>query len=149
MTDIRELRAAELERKSLENRLEEIKQREAKLHRELRDMKDINNDTALHKNATVAEVNYVLGESDGFIRGYDAAIAMIVESLTNAYRDIPMTEDELYVLVELGDARRMARVRDAKSRQIAEKAGWEKEWHGMIPTWKKVEPKEEQAEATE
>lgn len=97
----------------------------------------------------VAKVKDIGEVSDGFIRGYDAAIAMIVESLTTAYRDIPMTEDELYVLVELGDARRMARVRDAKSRQIAEKAGWEKEWHGMIPTWKKVEPKEEQAEATE
>ena len=54
-----------------------------------------------------------------------------------------MTEDELMMLVELGDALRMAKLKDAKSKRIAEKSGWERNWQGFFGVWRKKEENEQ------
>lgn len=127
-----------MERKSAEACLESIKQKEYKTAKELREMRGLVDESHLSANAKEAEVNYVLGQSEGFVDGFQSAITFIIESLASTYRDIPMTEHELYMLVELGDAIRMAKLKDAKSKRIAEKAGWSKKWNGTFGTWGKA-----------
>ena len=72
-----------------------------------------------------AAVNYILGQSAGYVDGIRAAIGLIVEAMASEYRDIPMTEDELGLLIELGEAKERAWLKDYKQRQITEKSGWE------------------------
>ena len=79
----------------------------------------------LKDDADPAAVNYILGQSAGYVDGLRAAIGLIVEAMASEYRDIPMTEDELGLLIELGEAKERAWLKDYKQRQITEKSGWE------------------------
>lgn len=138
MNDI-DLKRIELERKATADRLEDLKQRESKALRELQQMKELVDESHLSQDAKEADINFVLGQSEGFVQGFGSAIGTVVEMLASQYRDIPMTEDELMMLVELGDAKRMAMLKDARSKRIAEKSGWERDWHGLYGVWKKKE----------
>lgn len=138
MNDI-DLKRIELERKATADRLEDLKQKENKVARELRQMKELVDESHLAPDAKEADINFVLGQSEGFVQGFGSAINTVVEMLASQYRDIPITEDELMMLVELGDAKRMAMLKDAKSKRIAEKAGWERDWHGFYGVWRKKE----------
>lgn len=138
MNDI-DLKRIELERKATADRLEDLKQRESKALRELQQMKELVDESHLSQDANEADINFVLGQSEGFVQGFGSAINTVVEMLSSQYRDIPITEDELMMLVELGDAKRMAMLRDAKSKRIAEKSGWERDWHGFYGVWRKKE----------
>lgn len=142
MNDI-ELKRIELERKATADRLEDLKQRESKALRELQQMKELVDDSHLSQDAKEADINFVLGQSEGFVQGFGSAIGTVVEMLASQYRDIPMTEDELMMLVELGDALRMAKLKDAKSKRIAEKSGWERNWQGFFGVWRKKEENEQ------
>ena len=142
MNDI-DLKRIELERKATADRLEDLKQRESKALRELQQMKELVDDSHLSQDAKDADINFVLGQSEGFVQGFGSAIGTIVEMLASQYRDIPITEDELMMLVELGDAKRMAMLKDAKSKRIAEKSGWERDWHGFFGVWRKKEKDEQ------
>ena len=137
-----ELRKIQLEKKAVTEQLNSINDSERRLARELSEMKALTLDKSLSEDSTEAEVNYVLGQSDGFVNGFNAAIETIVEALSSEYRDIPLTEAELYMLVDLGDMRRMARMKDEKSRSIAVKAGWCRDWKDLSMTWKREKENE-------
>ena len=142
MNDIN-LKRIELERKATADRLEDLKQRENKALRELQQMKELVDESHLSQDAKEADINFVLGQSEGFVQGFDSAINTVVEMLASQYRNIPMTEDELMMLVELGDALRMAKLKDAKSKRIAEKSGGERNWQGFFGVWRKKEENEQ------
>lgn len=138
-----ELRKIRMEKKATEEHLDNLKEYERKLERELDNMRRLTEEgERLKADAKEGEVNYVLGHSSGYVDGFSSAIATVVEMLTAEYRDIPMTEDELYMLVELGDIRRMAKLKDEKSKNTARKAGWYMDLKGLCATWKKKEVEE-------
>ena len=139
-----ELRTIDKEIKAAKSYLEALETRRATVSREYHEMREMENDRDVKGNVSAEEINYVLGQSDGFLSGFDAAISTIIEAMASQYRDIPMTEDEMYMLVELGDRRRMARMKDAKSTRLANKAGWKRNNDAFIPYW--VKKKEEVTE---
>ena len=78
----------------------------------------------LNANVPEGAVNYILGQSAGFVAGFKAAMDDIIECLANEYREIPIGESELYMLTELGKLEERAWLKDYKQVQIIEKAGW-------------------------
>ena len=77
MNDI-ELKRIELERKATADRLEDLKQRESKALRELQQMKELVDDSHLSQDAKEADINFVLGQSEGFVQGFGSAIGTVV-----------------------------------------------------------------------
>ena len=94
---------------------------------------------------TEGEVNYVLGQSAGYVDGFIAAIDTIIQALSSEYRDIPMTEHELYMLTELGEIKERAWLKDYKQKQLIEKAGWTHDFTMRCPIWRK-KPQEQEDE---
>ena len=66
-----------------------------------------------------------MGHSSGFVNGFNAALNEIILALSNEYRDIKMTEDELYMLIQLGEEKERAWLKDDKQVRILKKNGWE------------------------
>ena len=99
--------------------------------------------THLKDDVDPAAVNYILGQSAGYVDGIRAAIGLIVEAMASEYRDIPMTEDELNLLIELGEAKERAWLKDYKQRQITEKSEWKFEFGLRCPVWVRKEQKEQ------
>lgn len=90
-------------------------------------------------------VNYVLGQSAGYVDGFKAAINVIVDALSSEYREIPMTEHELYMLTELGEQKERAWLKDYKQRRIMEKSGWKINYKDFTcPVWVKEEKESEE-----
>lgn len=136
--------AARKQIKYLENREMEIRSRIRKSHDAT-----IQDDVLLMPDITESEINYTLGQSAGFLAGFQAAINFIVDALNNQYREIPITMDELYMLVELGAEKERAYLKDFKSKKIAEKSGWEFMLMNRCPVWQKKEQEEAESEETE
>lgn len=100
-------------------------------------------ETLMKADITEGEVNYVLGQSAGYVDGFRAAIDTIIQALSSEYRDIPMTEHELYMLTELGEIKERAWLKDYKQKQIIEKAGWEFDFAMRCPIWHKKSQEQE------
>lgn len=133
-----------LEREILKKRLNMLDNRERKLYKHESDATSITADEALMKSdINPAEVNYILGHSKGFVDGFGCAVNTIIEALSSEYRDIRMTEDELYTLVELGRIRERTWLKDFKQQTVIEKAGWFFDFGARCPVWKKKEEKNE------
>lgn len=138
MTTI-ELEEIKLARETAQRQLDRLRDRESEIHREMNKAHEIAvaDKVLLKEDITESEVNYVLGHSAGYVNGFKAAIDTIVSELSNEYRDIPITEHELYMLIGLGEMRDRAWLRDFKSKEVAEKSGWEFKWENRTPIWQK------------
>lgn len=137
-----ELKGNEAAIKTAEEYIENLKQDRRRIIDDLNTMRSISKDAFLKEDAEEADVNYILGHSQGYVDGLNAAIAMVIENLSSEYRDIPMTSDEMYMLVDLGDARRTASLKNEKSKSVAEKSGWKMDWNGNVVSWRKETTKE-------
>lgn len=137
-----ELEKTRVQIKAVKESLEALEQREREILEHERDAHFINVDEGIIKDDASPElVNYVMGQSAGYVSGFRAAISTIVSALADEYRDIRMTETELYMLVELGEARERAWLKDNKQMKLLEKNGWERDFHGpSFPVWKKKAP---------
>lgn len=139
MTSI-ELEEIKLEREALKKREGLLREREQEIFSHHRAASQIVADeTLLHDDVSPVELNYVLGASKGFVDGFQKAIDTVVEALANEYRDIPITESELYMLVSLGEIRERAWLTDWKQKEIVEKSGWTFNWSARCPVWEKGE----------
>ena len=79
-----------------------MEQREREIYVHEREADCINADYRLTmKDINPDHVNYIMRQSAGYVSGFTSAINSVVCTLANEYRDIPMTESELYMLVEL------------------------------------------------
>lgn len=137
-----EMKALDLAMRKLDDRRLELKKIE-------RDANIINRDETLRKDVDPATINYILGQSAGYVDGFTAAVDTIVEALASEYRDIPMTAAEMYVLVELGEMKMRAYLKNLKQTQIAEKAGWEIDFvreNGWAKRWIKNEEEKKEEE---
>ena len=133
-----------IEREALKRREKLLNEREKELWAHNRAAGEIVADeTLLLDDVTDAEVNYVLGQSQGYVTGFTAAMDTIISALSSEYRDIPMTEDELYVLIKLGAVKEKAWLKDFKQKQIIEKAGWTFDFTERCSIWHKKEEKTE------
>lgn len=117
-----------LQKKVVQEQLDALNEAEKEILSHLKDAKLINTDL-LEKslesgNVDPGTINYIMGQSSGFVNGFRAAIGTIVSSLANGYRDIRITEDELYVLTDLGAESERAWLKDRKQSDVLEKAGW-------------------------
>jgi hypothetical protein len=72
------------------------------------------------------------------VAGFKSAVNVIVSELSNEYRDIPMTQSELYLLTELGKLEERAWLKDHKQIKIMEDSGWEQDWRHS-GNWKRKE----------
>ena len=135
-----------LEYEVLKKRQELLHEREQEIWKHHKNADAIVADETLMKaDITEGEVNYVLGKSAGYVDGFRAAIDTIIQALSSEYRDIPMTEHELYMLTELGEIKERAWLKDYKQKQIIEKAGWEFDFTKRFPIWHK-KPQEKEGE---
>ena len=121
-----ELRLIKSERDALQKRINALNEQEREIQMHTRKADVITADEmVLRDDIMPDEANYVLGQSAGFVDGFASAINTVVATLASEYRDIPITEDELFLLVELGAVKERAWLKDYKQRQITEKSGWE------------------------
>lgn len=135
-----ELEEIRLEHEILKKRQGLLQEREKEIWSHNQDARSITADETLMKSdIKPEEVNYVLGQSDGYVAGFKAAIDDIVCELSSEYRDIPMTESELYMLVELGAEKERAWLKDYKQKKIIETSGWEFDFTQRCPIWLKKE----------
>ena len=66
-----------------------------------------------------------------------------MSGFADGYRDIPVTESELYLLMELGERKERAYLKDQKSQEIAKKSGWKMEHRELgRMAWAKEEKEE-------
>ncbi len=135
-----------LEYEVLKKRQELLHEREQEIwkHHQNADV-IVADETLMKADITEGEVNYVLGQSAGYVDGFRAAIDTIVQALSSEYRDIPMTEHELYMLTELGEIKERAWLKDYKQKQIMYKAGWEFDFTKRCSIWHK-KPQEQEGE---
>lgn len=54
-----------------------------------------------------------------------------------------MTESELYMIIELGEMKERAWLKNRKDEEMLEKQGWKQEYEGFIPFWVKKDHAEE------
>lgn len=142
-----ELEEIRMERKAIEHRLCSINEREREIYLKIRDAERINADeTLLKEDIDVSEVNYILGQSDGYVQGFKSAINVIVAGLVNEDRDIPITEDELYLICELGEIKERAWLKDMKQKEIANKNGWDQQVSKRVPIWEKKQTDNDKTE---
>lgn len=139
-----ELKAIEELRESLNKRIEMLDEEAGEIRKKYRSVEIINVDEAILNDDIKPEaVNYVLGHSQGFVDGFASAINEITAALSSEYRDIPMTESELYMLVELGATKERAWLKDYKQRNLVEKNGWKFDFTKNPPIWIKESTDEE------
>ena len=143
-----------IEEEEIRLEYEVLKKRQGLLHEREREIWKHNqnadaivaDETLMKADITEGEVNYILGQSAGYVDGFRAAIDAIINALSSKYRDIPMTEHELYMLTELGEIKERAWLKDYKQRQIIKKAGWKVDYMGRCPLWLKKSEKVEEGE---
>lgn len=144
-----ELEEIRVQRNAIKKSLEALEQRELEINAHERDADYINADYRLTmKDINPDHVNYIMGQSTGYVSGFTSAINSVVCAIANKYRDIPMTESELYMIVELGEMKERAWMKDYKQRKILEKNGWKQDSKNAfaVPVWKKEQPEDEVSE---
>ena len=120
-----ELEEIRVQKRAIKKSLEALQRREQELCEHERNAAIINADDAIiSKDASPEAVNNIMSQSAGYVTGFTAALNTIICALANEFRDIPMTESELYMLVELGEMKERAWLKDDKQRKILEKNGW-------------------------
>ena len=131
---------------ALKKSMDALKERDKEILRHETEANFINSDEpfTIKEDIPSEAVNYIMGQSAGFVDGFKSAINTIVLTLSDTYRDIQMTEDELYMLVDLGVQKEMAWLKDQKQRKLLEKQGWKEEHHNFVPVWKKEEHSEDE-----
>ena len=135
-----ELMEIESQMKALQKSIDALDRRRDEIRRRERDALSIESmdGKAISSDVDPTMVNYVLGHSAGFVAGFKSAINVVVSELANDYRDIPMTESELYLLTELGKLEERAWLKDHKQIKIMEDNGWEQDWKHS-GNWKRKE----------
>ena len=131
---------------ALKKSMDALKERDKEILRHEKEADFINSDEPfLIKDDIPPEaVNYIMGQSAGFVDGFKAAINTIVLTLSDTYREIQMTEDELYMLIDLGVQKDRAWLKDQKQKKLLEKQGWKEKHHNFVPVWVKEESEGEQ-----
>lgn len=145
-----ELEEIRLQQKAVKKTLEALQEREREICSHERDASIINSDDLCIKGAVESDqVNYIMGQSAGFISGFRSAVSIVVSALASEFRDIPMTESELDMLVELGGAEERAWLKDNRQKKILENNGWKQDFKDLTCplVWKK-EPTETDDEVT-
>lgn len=133
-----------IEREALKRRENLLNEREREIWKHQQDASMITADeTLLLDDVMEGELNYIIGHSTGYVDGFKAAVNTIIEALSSEYRDITMTEDELYMLTELGKVEERAWLKDYKQKRIIEKAGWQFDFSKRSSMWHKKEEKTE------
>ena len=139
-----ELEEIRLEQQILKKKMDALVEREKEVNKRIRESKQLTADEALLKgDVSAVEVNYVLSYYAGYKSGVDAAMNTIVESLASQYRDIPITEDELYMVGELGRLQHQAWLKSYKPMEAARNSGWDQDYFAKNPIWKRKEEKKE------
>lgn len=138
--------AISIQKKALRKQIEALEEREREIHLHEEDAQHINSNElpALKDGVNPSVVNYVAGQSKGYVDGFKSAINTIVFALSSEYREIPMTESELYMIIELGEMKERAWLRNRKDEEALEKMGWKQEYEGFCPFWVKKENAEEE-----
>ena len=138
--------AINVQKSALKKSMDALEERDREILRHEREADFINSDEPfLIKDDIPPEaVNYIMGQSAGFVDGFKSAINTIVLTLSDTYRDIQMTEDELYMLIDLGVQKDRAWLKNQKQKKLLEKQGWKEEHHNFVPVWVKEESEGEQ-----
>ena len=138
--------AINVQKSALKKSMDALEERDREILRHEKDANFINSDEPflLKDDIPPEAVNYIMGQSAGFVDGFKSAINTIVLTLSDTYRDIQMTEDELYMLIDLGAQKERAWLKDQKQKKLLEKQGWKESHHGFVPVWSKEESTEEQ-----
>ena len=135
-----ELEEIKVEREALRRREKLLNERESEIYEHQLDASPITADDLLIKDdVDEREVNYIMGHSSGFVAGFNEALNEIIDALSCEYRDIKMTEDELYMLAQLGQRKERAWLKDDKQVRILEKNGWEMIFNIGGRHWQKKE----------
>ena len=131
---------------ALKKSMDALKERDKEILRHEKEADFINSDEPfLIKDDIPPEaVNYIMGQSAGFVDGFKSAINTIVLTLSDTYREIQMTEDELYMPIDLGVQKDRAWLKDQKQKKLLEKQGWKEKHHNFVPVWVKEESEGEQ-----
>jgi len=135
-----ELEEIRVQKNAIKKWLEAVEQKERELYEHKRDAAIINVDDAIiSKDVSPEAVNNIMSQSAGYVTGIGAALDTIICALASEYRDIPMTESELYMLVELGEMKERAWLKDDKQRRILEKNGWKMKLEpgSLVYVWQK------------
>ena len=144
MTTI-ELEELKIAKQAAERYLNDIRERESALAKEISEANNLaNDDIFVMDDVTSEEVNYVLGHSAGFVDGFKSAMDTIIMELAREYRDVPISSDELYMMAELGKVEERARIKDHRSKAIAEKSGWRQKWSSRAMVWMKEVQEDEE-----
>lgn len=133
--------AINVQKSALRKQIEALEEREREIHLHEEDAHHINSNElpALKDGVNPSAVNYVAGQSKGYVDGFRAAINTIVLALSSEYREIPMTESELYMIIGLGEMKERAWLKNRKDEEMLEKQGWKQEYEGFVPFWVKKE----------
>ena len=133
-----ELRLIKSERDALQKRINALNEQEREIQMHTRKADVITADEmVLRDDIMPDEANYVLGQSAGFVDGFASAINTVVATLASEYRDIPITEDELFLLVELGAVKERAWLQDHKQKRLMEQNGWKIDYANRSTVWRK------------
>lgn len=142
-----ELEEIRIQKNAIRKTLDALEKRASEIYCKDRESdRIVADETLLKDDVREDEVNYILGQSAGFVSGFGKAIETIVLALSSEYRDIPMTESELYMLIELGEISQRAELKDFKQKRVMEKSGWRFAFDNRTPVWIKDE-KESNEEA--
>ena len=138
--------AISVQKSALRKQIEALEEREREIHLHEEDAHHINSNElpALKDGVNPSAVNYVAGQSKGYVDGFRAAINTIVLALTSEYREIPMTESELYMIIELGEMKERAWLKNRKDEEMLEKQGWKQESEGFVLFWAKKDHAEDE-----
>lgn len=146
-----ELEELKLQQKAVKKTLEALQEREREICSHERDASIINSDDLHIKDIVDSDqVNYIMGQSAGYVAGFRSAINTVVNALASEFRDIPMTESELYMLIDLGEMKERAYLKDNRQKKILEGNGWEQDFKDFTRphVWKKKST-EAEGEVTE
>lgn len=133
-----ELEEIKVEREALRSRAKLLDEREREIYRHQRDADLITADHLLIKDdEDERKANFIMGYSGGFVDGFNIALIEIIDALSNEYRDIKMTEDELYLLIKLGEKKERFWLRDDNQARIMKKNGWEMTFDDGARYWQK------------
>jgi hypothetical protein len=133
--------AINVQKSALKKSMDALEERDREILRHETEANFINSDEpfTIKEDIPPEAVNYIMGQSAGFVDGFKSAINTIVLTLSDTYRDIQMTEDELYMLIDLGVQKDRAWLKNHKQRKLLEKQGWKEEHYNCVPVWKKEE----------
>ena len=139
-----ELEKIRIQRNAINDSLKALDKREQEIRDHEIDASTINADEVLIKDCVSPDqVNYIMGQSYGYVSGFSAAVQVIIDALASEYRDIPMTDSELYMLVQLGEIKERAWLKDNKQKKILEANGWKQDFEDFYPyIWKKKQPED-------